>query len=183
MPTKSYVGIDCGKSGAVALIVDGKVRLMEFTPVVTTRTRKRKRSKSNAIRYSSSTQYNLKEMLNLLRKCLFEVSLRDLLVTIEQQRQRPHDSKQTVFQVGYGQGLWEMACTALDLPFTTVEPAVWKPNYVEKGAEKSASVTAASALYKVNFTHKKDEAKAEAILIADYQRRKQESLGYPRNRA
>jgi Holliday junction resolvasome RuvABC endonuclease subunit len=178
---QTWIGIDCGKHGAVAAITaDGKVYSWH-TPAIVHRSKKRKKSAAGKTRYSSKTEYNRQGMLALLQIFReWQASGQELLVTIEQQRQRPADSKQVVFQVGYGQGLWEMACDANKLEFIKVLPSQWKPCYVPLGADKKESINICRKLYPAHeLPLAKDEARAEAILIADYTMRKALSLPYP----
>jgi len=178
-----YVGIDCGKTGGIAaLYSDGRVESWH-TPATVTRKKKRGKSESGKTRYSSKTEYDLHGMLRLLRELAHKADCEDgsIKVIIEQQRQRPGDSKQVVFQIGYGMGLWDMACQAAGLATIKVLPSQWKPRYVEVGATKKESLAICKKLY---MTHHlplaKDEARAEAILNADYIRRQELGLEYPR---
>lgn len=179
---KLWLGIDCGKGGAIgAIYSDGRVESCH-TPVHVTRAKKRKKSKAGKTRYSSKTDYNLLGMLKVLQTFRkLQESGWDVIVSIEQQRQRRRDSKQVVFQVGYGMGLWEMACTANKLKFVKVLPSQWKPCYVEMGASKKRSIEECKKLYPNHaLPLAKDEARAEAILIADYTMRQILELKYPR---
>lgn len=177
---KVYLGIDCGKHGGIAAIYEDGAVCSWHTPATTIRTKKRGKSKSGKTRYSSKTEYDLAGMLALLRQ--FDGD--NVIVAIEQQRQRPADSKQVVFQVGYGMGLWDMACMASKLETVVkVLPSQWKPCYVEVGADKAASLAKCKELYpKHELPLAKDEARAEAILIADYIRRKDLDIAHPRPR-
>lgn len=120
-------------------------------------------------------------MLKVLQDVKEDYPNADILVTIESQRQRPNDSKQVVFQVGRGLGLWEMAVTAAGYELVKVLPSQWKPNYTEPGADKKASLAICKKLYPDHdLPLAKDEARAEAILIADYTMRKATGLEFPR---
>ena len=176
---KLWVGIDCGKTGGFATIDEHGSVNSYHTPSFTTRTKKRGKSKSGKTRYSSKTEYNLQGMLDLFATL---PDAYEITVAIEQQRQRPGDAKQVVFQVGYGMGLWDMACMASNLTnVVKVLPSQWKPCYVEVGADKAASLAKCKELYPEHeLPLAKDEARAEAILIADYIRRKELGLEYPR---
>jgi hypothetical protein len=175
---KLWAGVDCGKTGAFATIDEyGNVHSYH-TPSITTRKKKRGKSKSGKTRYSSKTEYDLQGMLRIFARLPEEC---DITIAIEQQRQRQHDSKQVVFQIGYGMGLWDMACAAHGLVAKKVLPSQWKPCYVEVGADKAASVAKCMELYPEHaLPLVKDEARAEAILIADYIRRQELGLEYPR---
>jgi hypothetical protein len=186
MPKQVWVGIDPGKSGAVGAIrCDGAVEAWH-TPTNTTRTKSpRAKTASGKPRIKTETKYDMSAMVELLSK--FK-KLRDkgyeVVVGIERQQQQPRDSKQVVFQVGRGQGLWEMACAANGLEYALIMPAVWKPRYVARGANKAASKEACAKLYpKLDMPLVKDEARAEATLIADFVLRRDKELPYPFEKA
>lgn len=181
MTNMTFIGIDCGKHGGLGVIkADGSVDSWH-TPAIVLRTKKRAKAKGGKPRYSIETKYDQRKMFELLRDLKRNNS--KLLVTIEQQRQRPGDSKQSVFQIGFGQGLWEMACTANNITYQTVQPAQWKPCYVGLGADKNESIKACLALYPAHALPRvKDEARAEALLIADFAKRKHEGRECPHKR-
>lgn len=176
---KAYIGIDPGKCGAVAIIREDGLTLAYHIPMIVNRTKKRKKSAKGKTRYSVKTEYHQRAMLALLSK--LKGLADDVTVMIEQQRQRPADSKQVVFQIGYGQGLWDMACATLGLTPLKVLPSQWKPMYVELGADKKRSIEECRKLYpKLDLPLAKDEARAEATLIADYALRTEKGLSFPR---
>jgi len=158
-----YLGIDPGKKGALAAIYnEGQTVESWHVPMV-------------------SNEYNLRAMLQLLVK--FQHLRKDgwrVETGIEEQNPRPTDSKHTAKMVGFSQGLWSMACAANSLPFQVISPRSWKPKYVAKGATKQESILAAITIYpEVELPLKKDEARAEAILIADYLMRMERKLNFP----
>lgn len=177
----AYIGIDCGKGGAIAcLSPEGRV-ISEHTPVTTTRKKKRAKSKDGKTRYSTKTEYDKEGMLEVLRS--YTAKHNFVQVLIEAQRQRPGDSKQVVFQVAYGQALWEMACVALGLPYEFVLPSQWKPCYLPPKAEKKESLELCRKLYPgQSLPLVKDEARAEATLIADYGKRLAEKQPFLRTK-
>ena len=65
-----------------------------------------------------------------------------------------------------------MALTASGLSYVLVEPSKWRPALVGKGADKKESLYLARKLWPdVDMPLMKDEAKAEALLIAEWIRR------------
>jgi len=180
-----WLGIDCGKTGGIgAIYSDGRVEAWH-TPSITTRTKSpRAKTKAGKPRVKTETVYDLMGMLRLLQ--VFRKLHNDgwrVQVAIERQQQQQRDSKQVVFQVGRGQGLWEMACAANKLPFDLVMPSVWKPNYVPPGSNKAASREVCQKIYPgLLLPLAKDEAKAEAVLLADFIRRREQSLPMERTR-
>jgi crossover junction endodeoxyribonuclease RuvC len=91
-----------------------------------------------------------------------------LHVFIEAQRPRTKQGVTGVFSLGRTIGVIECACAALRLPYTLIEPAVWKRKAGLIKAEKGQSVTRALQLWPhlaEKLTRKKDHGRAEAALI------------------
>jgi hypothetical protein len=180
---EAWIGIDCGKTGGIAAVYANGGADSWHTPATVTRKKKRGKSASGKTRYSSTTEYDLKGMQDLLDSIVYPYLAmgEDVQIVIEQQRQRPGDSKQVVFQIGYGMGLWDMVCCHLGVKPVKVLPSQWKPRYVEVGATKKESLAICKKLYPNHYLPlAKDEARAEAILIADFVRRQDLGLEYPR---
>lgn len=171
--TTAWIGIDCGKHGAVAVIwPDGCVESWHVPAIETRTKRPRKKTPSGRPSYSTTRNYALNDMASLLSRIAVRAGRDDAteaLVAIEQQMWMPNDGKRVVFEVGRGQGLWQMACAVAGLEFEMVKPKDWKPCYLPTGSYKAASLAAAKILYPDHeLPLVKDEARAEALLIADY---------------
>lgn len=162
-----YVGIDPGKKGAVGAVHNEGQKVESWhVPMI-------------------AGEYDLPGMLRVLLRFqkLQKEGVR-IVVGVEEQNARPTDSKHTVKMVGMAQAYWEMACAANHLAFQRISPLSWKRKYVNKGAPKAASILAATAIYpSASFPLKKDEARAEALLIADYLMRAERNLNFPQRRA
>lgn len=172
-PTYEYIlAIDPGKKGAMCrLAVDRPWDVcFEFIPTKkavypiqytkTGKVKKTKRKKSEPL-----IVYDLEKMRDVFNNLCIS---KKTLVVIEEQHGRHTDSKHTVFEVGRSQAYLEMLAVVNNAPFVILPPTEWKPAYLEAKAEKSESVVAAKKLYDVEFPLVKDEAKAEALLMADY---------------
>lgn len=177
-----WVGIDCGKAGAVAVVVNPETVYAFHVPTVVTRKKRpRKKTASGKPSVSTTVEYDLPAMCQLIRNIADLYSEHTVKIAIERQQGMPRDSKRTVFAVGRGQGLWEMAATAAGIEPVLIKPAVWKLCYVEEKADKEASVAICKQILPgLTLKLRKDEALAEAALIADYIRRADLNLSYPR---
>jgi hypothetical protein len=88
-----------------------------------------------------------------------------------------------VFVMGYGIGHWDCCAKLLDLQYEKVWAHAWKPLYLPTGAHKQLSLDLARDMFPGHdLPLKKDEARAEALLIADYVRRKMEGKSFPKKR-
>ena len=173
-----YVGIDNGKSGAVAALDEaGAVVGLWPTPL---------RRGSSDYRWD----YDLEAMVALLRSGIVSVSRlggdSSLLVVIEQGHAFPlrlgpnasgFSSAQANFQNGYSMGLWVGMLTALRIPFRIVPARVWQAEMlgkIPKGTSKEASVRVAGerwpgrSLTRTRLSKKPDHGISDALLMAAY---------------
>lgn len=185
MRTTCYVGIDPGLSGGVAVIpASGYVEIYD-PPTFEVECRRGKKG-------GHRREYDIAGMTQILKDVLalnWGPSLADcpVLVCLEVQQPMPSDSRfgkqgsiQT-FSLGYGYGLWRGVVGALGIPCELVRPAAWKgPRGLLAGLpkEKEASRMRAIELFPGAaplLSRKKDEGRAEALLIAEHVRRQHTS--------
>lgn len=89
-------------------------------------------------------------------------------VIIEQVASRPGDGPVGAFSFGCGYGILLGLCAGLNIPHTTVLPAVWKKE-LSCSADKDEARARASQLlplYSTSWLLKKHDGRAEAALIA-----------------
>lgn len=99
-------------------------------------------------------------------------------VAIEKAQSMPGQGVVSVFNYGLGYGLYLGVLSALKIPFQEVHPQAWKKEFGLIGKGKDESIRMARQLFmdspevleKLQF--KKDHGRAEALLIAEYGRRK-----------
>ena len=154
---KTYVGIDPGLDGAVAIIhPDHGITLADAPTVKTARGR----------------QYVVDLMAGHLRALPGDGAC----VGIEQVHAMPKQGVRSMFSMGKGFGIWLGIIGALSIPFEYVTPQAWKKAMLPGvGHDKEASRLRAIELFPLvadQLTRKKDHGRAEALLIAEYMRRK-----------
>jgi len=140
---KVTIGIDPGKSGAIAWIMDGK-------PCVE----------------------KMPETLQDLWELIISISLEagsvgiGCIAYIEQVHSSPQMGVKSAFTFGNGFGHLEMALTAAGIPFKRVRPQEWqKAMKCMTGGNKNVSKARAQELFpQLKITH----ATADALLIASY---------------
>lgn len=144
---KTYVGIDPGKSGALAIIhPDGNVETMLF----------------DASRYSMR--------LSELRYC-------DAICCVEKVGAMPGQGVVSMFNFGHNLGFIEGVLGATEIPYQLVPPQTWKKEF-SLSSDKAKSIEVCQKLFpKVSLlaTHrsrKPHDGIAEAILLAEYARRR-----------
>jgi crossover junction endodeoxyribonuclease RuvC len=98
------------------------------------------------------------------------------VVGLEEVHAMPGQGVTSMFSMGKGSGLWEGIITALGMPLVRIPPQRWKKEMLAdgRGKDKQASIVRALELFPEAASHmarKKDEGRAEAILIAEYLRR------------
>jgi crossover junction endodeoxyribonuclease RuvC len=157
----SYIGIDPGLSGALAILdEDGGVVDVVDTPVVLVKKGKQK-----------NHVYVVADMVALLRPYASQPFY--TRVALESVSARPGQGVTSMFSMGKGLGLWIGILTALGFPLTFVTPQSWKKALqIPTGAAKGSSILRARQLFPgVALDRVKDHGRADALLIAEYHRR------------
>ena len=148
-----YLGIDVGKSGAVARIDEAGVIRVEPTPV-------------------RDGEYDIGAM---------ELILMDYkhggpsFCMIERAQAMPGQGVVSMFEFGKGYGLWLALLSTLNIPYQIVHSRVWTKELLAgmPGEGKERNVTAAQRLFPSwKPKLKKELAYCDAILLAEYARRK-----------
>jgi len=142
-----YIGVDPGKSGGVAILDGDKARAFVFD----------RQEFSEAMRLLSGER---------------------ALVTVEKVWGRRGEAAGSAFTFGESFGFIDGALTALQIPFQLYPAATWQKEYGLIGKDKAASVEVCQRLFpSVNLlaterSRKPHDGMAEALLIAEYGRRK-----------
>lgn len=147
----TFVGIDPGKSGALAKIVHDEMYVYP-TPV-------------------KNGEYDIPGMTMLLVGCMSE---RITFCVIERAQAMPGQGVVSMFEFGKGYGIWLALLSALVIPYQVVHSRVWTKQLLagSPGEGKDRNVNAAKHLFPSWVPRfKKEEAYCDAILLAEYARR------------
>ena len=153
------VGIDPGKTGAIAVVEDTWADVQDC-PVFGTRSR--------------PGEFNPVEMWRLLD------AYNPNRIIIEQAQAMPKQGVSSTFQTGYGYGIWVGLIAAFvaeyEVPWTAVRPAVWKRAMLAglDKTDKTVSRVAAVRMFPQlsgQLARVSDHGRAEALLIAAYGQR------------
>ena len=152
MIKRTIMGIDPGVTGAVALLRDDRQKVEDMP----------------------SNPRDLWELLTELRGGPYlEVS-----AIVEQAQAMPKQGVSSTFKTGYGYGVIIGVLASLGIPYETVTPSVWKRAMGLQGKDKDASRSLARCYWPdAPLGRVKDHGRAEALLIAEYGRRKHEGYG------
>ena len=158
----TYIGIDPGLDGAVAVIGrGGRPQLFDAPSSTVVKSGKKRR------------MYDTLAMAAILREyATFHIPP---LISLEAVHAMPGQGVTSMFSMGYGFGLWRGIIAAFGLPVELVTPRVWKNKMVGVGTDKEASRLKAIDLFPgvaAQLKLKKHHGRAEALLIAEYMRRK-----------
>lgn len=162
-----FIGIDPGFLGALA-VVDNKNRAQVFdAPVLTVQAKAR-----NGKPGKTKREYILVE----IRRILYRFNSAQAIAVFEKVGARPDQGVTSMWSMGYGSGIWEMALTCAQIPFTRVAPLKWKNEMLEGvGHDKDASILRAQQLFPhVDLSTARGamrDGRAEALLLAEYGRR------------
>lgn len=130
---------------------------------------------SNQLTFVSSTpiqKVNLKTKIDAEEFAAIVRHYKPLLTgaIIESVHAMPGQGVSSCFNFGYGLGLEVGILTAFGIPIKWVTPQKWK-GYFKLGKDKDRSRELAAKLYpnyKDYFKRKKDDGRAEAVLLAHY---------------
>ena len=146
---KTYIGIDPGKSGAMALIhADGYVEVIPF----------------DAVQYS----------LTLARACN---ELHPIICCVEKVGAMPGQGVVSMFNFGHNLGMIEGLLRAYGISYQMVPPQTWKKEF-SLSSDKAKSIEVCQKLFPnvsllaTERSRKPNDGMAEALLMAEYARRK-----------
>ena len=160
-----YIGIDPGVSGAVA-VIDGETVTLYDVP-----TRKGTRGEvylagkmADILRPYGKQSFAMLEEVSAPRGRIDQGELARVGV----------GSQRTAVKIGYGLGLWEMACAALYISYELTRPQAWKKEFRLTEGDKKASRARACELFPTyrDTLAKKRPDFSEALLLAEYGRRR-----------
>jgi len=147
MTSKIYAGIDCGyRTGGVALIDKSGFAEVHDLPV-----------------YSEGGVD-----ITALNEILTSVDIDHIF--IERQQAMPKQGVSSTFKLGYAYGQIVTTVALTQTPYTILTPTGWKKG-LRLPSDKDAARRLAQQWYPKcasDFTRKKDEHRAEALLIAHY---------------
>lgn len=146
---KTYIGIDPGKSGAMAIMpAVGEVQVIPF----------------DAVKYSVA--------LAQLRG-----ELNDVMCCVEKVSAMPGQGVVSMFNFGHNLGVIEGLLRGYGIPYQLVPPQTWKKEF-SLSSDKAKSIEVCQKLFpNVNLlaterSRKPHDGMAEALLMAEYARRK-----------
>lgn len=148
------IGVDCGQTGAIAFYDSGKVAALIDMPVM-------------ARTHGKGQQVDPYTLATLI----LEHGGQFGGAVLEQVASRPLQSSQSGFNFGESVGIIKGVLGALQIPVRFVTPQRWKKAAGLIGKEKDASRALAIQLHPEiadQLTRKKDQGRAEAILVARF---------------
>jgi len=180
-----YVGIDPGVGGAIAFVCGPHYRVLDMPAYKVGRVYQRKIKKEDLIpggpktrTIHGETSYFDLPMIVAVFKALKAVRQRVCVcVEIAQPMIKGKGSAniRTAHLVGVGFGMWPLFLQSKNYGYgrEEVDPSDWKKAMGLLGKDKNASRKKAQALFpKAPLARKEDHGRAEALLLAEYARRK-----------
>jgi crossover junction endodeoxyribonuclease RuvC len=147
------IGIDCGLSGAIACLEDGKLIAVHDMPTMVIETNKK-----------AKRQVSAHMLADIIGK------IQPNIAYVEKPASRPGQSVVAMFGFGRSLGVVEGVLAALNISVTYVAPATWT-RAMGKPQGKDASRHRAMELYPDHqhlFKRVMDDGRAEAALIATW---------------
>ena len=152
------VGIDPWISGALCFFSNGNVIDVIDMPTMAEGKKNKK-------------QVNGRQIFNEILNIKNTFAGHKINVVVEQVSAMPGQGVTSMFNFGQSFGIIKGICSAMELPIFYVRPAKWKKYFNLINAEKDASRTKVIEMFpKISqkLSRKKDNNKADAILIAKY---------------
>lgn len=164
MRTEVFLGIDPGKSGAIAVLdADGTLKF-QVTPTIA------------AERGRSRREFDVTGMVAALNTVKVQHVVR--LITIERVGPMPQDGPVQAFSFGEGFGLWRGIMAGLGLPHILVRPQTWKAKILSgTKQDKGAAIAWCQARYpdvsllRTPRCASPHDGFADAACLAEYGRR------------
>ena len=147
------IGIDCGLSGAIAVLDDGKLVSVHDMPTLTIESNKKAKRQVSAPMLAAEIAWMQADH-----------------AYVEKPASRPGQSVVAMFGFGRSLGVVEGVLAALNIPVTYVAPATWT-KAIGKPVGKDGSRHRAMELFPEHqdlFKLKKFDGRAEASLIATW---------------
>lgn len=165
-----YVGIDPGTTGAIAFI-RGKDAVVLDIPVSVVR------KKSGKGHQSLYDYQQIARILGVVSggQCVTMVTIEEgqkMLVIGGRVIGRPATS----YACGWATGMWLPLLAYCDIPYELVLPGAWKKAMRLTNDKERSRLTARSMWPKAELSLKKHHNRAEALLLAEYGRRRHEGL-------
>lgn len=154
MAYQNFIGIDPGATGAIASISPTGITFIDCP----------------TIKQNGKTKPNPTLMASELSQLVTPNSI----IIIENVHAMPGQGVSSMFSFGMGYGCWLGIIAALNIPVEFVTPQTWK-KYYNLGPDKEASRAAALQLFPSQANElklKKHHGRAEALLLAEFLRRK-----------
>lgn len=145
------IGIDPGKTGAIAVMDDDGILCLE--------------------------QFNVDKYVDVLSYVGMSTSAKDIKVCLEKVGAMPGQGVVSMFNFGHNLGVIEGILSALRIPYQLVPPQTWKKEFSLTG-DKAKSIEVCKKLFPwvdlraTERSRKPSDGLAEALLMAEYARRK-----------
>ena len=145
------IGIDPGKTGAIAVMDDDGILCLE--------------------------QFNVDKYVDVLSYVGRSTSAKDIKVCLEKVGAMPGQGVVSMFNFGHNLGVIEGILSALRIPYQLVPPQTWKKEFSLTG-DKAKSIEVCKKLFPwvdlraTDRSRKPSDGLAEALLMAEYARRR-----------
>ena len=152
------VGIDPGIAGAICFFSNGNVIDVIDMPTM-------------AVGKKNKKQVNGRQIFNEITSIKNKFINENIIVVVEQVSAMPGQGVTSMFNFGQSFGVVKGICSAMELPIHYVRPARWKKYFNLINSEKDASRTKVIEMFpniSNKFSKKKDNNKADAVLIAQF---------------
>ena len=176
-----YVGIDPGAHGAIGLLCGNHAAAVDIPTLSVARKRQRKTTdeeflvsgKMTKAAAGKTTKFDLPGIVAIFRQLR---PLRGrLFVALEQAQVRIEgkgsSAAYTAFRIGCSFGMWGLFLAQLGIPTEECHPSSWKKKMGLTSDKERSRAKAMQMFPTAPLSHKRDEGRAESLLLAEYLRR------------
>lgn len=154
-----YLGIDPGLTGAIAAIIDGDIKLLDMPVMSNVKASAQGRKRQHINPYELA--WTLADFNRNKSKVFLEYTQCGMKGAIAN------------YSLGHSSGIIMGVLSAMGFSYEMVMPQEWKKEFGLLKSQKSASRTMSQQLFpSADLRLKKHEGRAEALLLAEWGRRK-----------
>lgn len=176
MTLRLTLGIDPGLKGAVVALLDGEPGPLLDMPFTQSGVRLRKNKKTGVVTEVRVCEIDASSIAMWIRALRSQHQGAHVRASVEKVSARPDDGGTSAFQFGEGFGKVKAVLEVLNIPYTLTIPSQWKRNMGLIGKDKDKARELALTRFPTmaaSLKRKKDDGRADALLLALYLENKQ----------
>jgi len=176
----TYVGIDCGLDGGIAIIGKSKVIVYDI-PVIAEELppspKMRKKAKREGIKPKKRIRhkYNIVELCKIFHDNILKFPREEVFVILEKAQAMPEQGVSSMFSIGFGFGIYQGILSIFSVSYEIVHPKKWQKIFsIAEDTKAKAFETAQRLFPKLELATERGRiltGRCDSVLLAEYGRR------------